>query len=106
MPDNLSDCSALCKAFRCDKHPSAFKTAMKNGRKKVQCTWVEDECEGSFCKFGLCTEHRMTSDGRCRRGIMRSERDSDEIPRDVFELKKEQIIPEKFAKKFRSRGSL
>lgn len=37
---------------------------------------------------------------------MRSERDSDEIPRDVFELEKEQIIPEKFAKKFRSRGSL
>lgn len=106
MQDNLPDCSALCKAFRCDRHPSAVKIATKNGRKTVQCTWAEDECEGSYCKFGLCAEHKMTAEGRCRMVVKRPESDIDEIPQEVFEPEQEQVIPEKFAKKLRGRGSL
>ena len=105
MQEGLPECSPLCKAFRCDKHPSAFKIAPKGGRKVIDCIWAEDKCEGSYCKFGVCTEHKMTADGRCRRVAKRVDGNNDEIPREVFEPEREQVIPEKFAKKLRARGS-
>lgn len=103
MQDSLPECSALCRAFRCDKHPNAYKIATKNGRKKVQCTWAEDDCEGSYCKFGLCTENKMTAEGRCRRVVKSSESSIDEIPQEVFEPEQEQVIPARFAKKLRGK---
>jgi hypothetical protein len=105
MQDSLPECSPLCKAFRCDKRPSAFKVSLKNGRRTVECTYAEDECEASYCKFGVCAEHKMTGEGRCRSVAKRPEIDTDEIPQEVFEPEQEQVIPEKFAKKLRGMGS-
>jgi len=33
----------------------------------VWCTWVDDDCDGPWCKFGVCAEHKMTSSGKCSR---------------------------------------
>lgn len=106
MQDGLPECSPLCKGLRCDKHPSAYKMLTGGGRRSVQCTWAEDECEGPYCKFGLCMERKMTSDGRCGRVIRHEEEGSDEAPHDLFDPEHDVPIPERFAKKLRRKGSL
>ncbi len=44
-----------------------MEISQKGGRKVVWCTWVDDECDGPWCKFGVCAEHKMTSSGKCER---------------------------------------
>jgi len=63
----LPDCAPHCNSFRCDRDPPAMKISQKGGRKAVWCTWVNDECEGPWCKFGVCAEHKMTNNGKCSR---------------------------------------
>lgn len=63
---SLSECTALCKKFRCDRKPSSLKIKRQNENKQIWCTWVDDECDGPWCKFGVCMDHRMTSDGKCK----------------------------------------
>ena len=63
----LPDCTQYCESFRCGRDPPAMKMSQKGGRKVVWCTWVDDECDGPWCKFGACAEHEMTNNGKCSR---------------------------------------
>jgi len=63
----LPDCEPYCESFRCGRDPPAMKISQKGGRKVVWCTWVDDECDGPWCKFGACAESKMTSNGKCSR---------------------------------------
>ena len=63
----LPDCTPYCQSFRCGRDPQAMKLSQKAGRKVVWCTWVDDECDGPWCKFGACAENKMTNNGKCSR---------------------------------------
>ncbi len=44
-----------------------MEISKKGGRKVVWCTWVDDDCDGPWCKFGACAERKMISNGKCSR---------------------------------------
>ena len=66
MRNSQPDCTAYCKGFKCEKQPSALKFLRQGGKKTIWCTWVDDECDGPWCNFALCVDHKMTSDGKCK----------------------------------------
>jgi hypothetical protein len=66
MATDYVECTPLCKSFRCDKQPPAMKIRRRGDKKEIWCTWIDEECDGPWCKFGKCLERRMTDDGRCK----------------------------------------
>ncbi len=101
MTENLSDCTPLCKSFRCDRKPSALKIRRRGGRKVIWCTWVDDECDGPWCQFGVCRELKMTADGKCKKTVAPPRPQPVAIPEDDYIDPDE--LPERVAKKLRVR---
>ncbi len=66
MATSYVECKATCKSFKCDKQPPAIKYRKKSDKKEIWCTWIDEECDGPWCKFGKCLQRRMTDDGRCK----------------------------------------
>ena len=66
MATGYVECTALCKSFKCEKQPPAMKIRKKGNTKEIWCTWIDEECDGPWCKFGKCLDRRMTDDGRCK----------------------------------------
>ncbi len=60
------ECTPTCKKFRCDRKPNALQITKQQGKKVLWCTWVEDECDGPYCKFGICLDRRMTDRLMCK----------------------------------------
>ena len=92
MATGYVECTAFCKSFKCDKQPPAMKIRKKGNKKEIWCTWIDEECDGPWCKFGKCVERRMTDDGRCRPSQKRVQAATtstrtpdypDAIPRDI-----------------------
>jgi hypothetical protein len=73
MATGYEECTALCKSFKCDKQPPAMKIKQRGGKKEIWCTWIDEECDGPWCKFGKCLERRMTDDGRCKPSTKKAE---------------------------------
>ncbi len=44
-----------------------MEISQKGSSEMVWCTWVNDDCDGPWCKFGVCAEGKMTSSGKCSR---------------------------------------
>ncbi len=103
MSLSLSECTELCKKFKCDRKPSELKIRRKGENKTVWCTWVDDECDGSWCKYGICIDRRMTSDGKCK-GLKESPEPSIGLkPIEEFTTDMEDDIPDKFHKEISGR---
>ena len=92
MATGYVECKATCKSFKCDKQPPAIKYRQKGNKKEIWCTWIDEECDGPWCKFGKCVERRMTDDGRCKPAIKHIETTTplpksmdypDSIPKDI-----------------------
>ncbi|MFW9799062.1 MAG: hypothetical protein ACFFD9_01365 [Candidatus Thorarchaeota archaeon] len=66
MSRTLTECTPQCKMFKCSRQPSAFKIRRKGSKKMVWCAEVDDECDGPWCKFGICTKRKMTEAGKCK----------------------------------------
>ncbi|MHA1770790.1 MAG: hypothetical protein ACTSYL_09995 [Candidatus Thorarchaeota archaeon] len=101
MTSKLSDCTPLCKSFRCDRRPSALKIIRKGGKKVIWCTWVDDECDGPWCQFGVCKELKMTADGKCKKSVPTPK---PRVPVDDDDFVDPDEIPEKIAKRIRIKG--
>ena len=100
----LPDCTLYCESFRCGRDPPAMKKSQKGGRKVVWCTWVDDECDGPWCKFGACAEHEMTNKGKCSR--MKKEAAKVEPGRYEKPVDPERVLDEKSYKMFKkTRGA-
>jgi hypothetical protein len=100
----LPDCTPDCDSFRCDRDPPAMKTTQKGGSKAVWCTWVNDECDGPWCKFGVCAENKMTSNGKCER--VRKEATKAEPGHYEQPMDPESVLDEKSYKMFKkTRGT-
>jgi len=100
---SLSECTAQCKKFRCDRKPSEMKLRGKGESKAVWCTWVDDECDGPWCMYGICMDRRMTSDGKCK-GFKESKEtlvDPEQI--EDFGSEMTDNIPDKFQKDIHGR---
>lgn len=100
MTSELSDCTPLCKSFRCDKRPSALRIRRRGGRKVIWCTEFDDECDGPWCQYGVCRELKMTADGKCKKTA------APPRPQPVVPILKDDFIdpddiPERLAKKLR-----
>jgi len=100
MSSGLSDCTPLCKSFRCDKRPSALKIRRRGGKKVIWCTWVDDECDGPWCQYGVCIELKMTEDGKCKKTAAKPKPRVVVPPEDFVDPDE---IPERLAKKLRVR---
>jgi len=92
MATGYVECTALCKSFKCEKQPPAVKIRKKGNNKDIWCTWIDEECDGPWCKFGKCLDRRMTDDGRCKPSTKMIESTApppqaaeypDTIPRDI-----------------------
>jgi len=66
MSASLKECTALCKKFKCDRKPPALKIKRQGSKKAIWCNWIDDECDGPWCKFGVCTVRKMTESGKCK----------------------------------------
>ncbi len=71
MSASLQECTPLCKKFRCDCKPSTMKIIRKKEAKAIWCTEVDDECDGPWCKFGICAQRKMTDSGMCKETVSR-----------------------------------
>ena len=102
MITTLPECTALCKRFRCDRQPSALRIQRKGDQKITWCTWINEECDGPWCKFGFCLDHRMTDDGYCKPSPKKARRFEKEeiIDNTVYEEERSRGIPKKYTKKF------
>ena len=100
---SLSECTAQCKKFGCDRKPSEMKLRGKGESKAVWCTWVDDECDGPWCMYGICMDRRMTSDGKCK-GFKKS-KETLVSPEQIEDFGSEMTdnIPDKFQKDIRGR---
>ncbi len=96
------DCSQFCKNFRCEMKPSAMRFLTRNGRKTIWCTMVDDLCDGHWCQYSACSEHRMTDDGTCRQPARQSS-DAESVYDEKFV--DPASIPPKYAKKMRSKAN-
>lgn len=93
MATGYVECTALCKNFKCEKLPPAMKIRKKGNKNEIWCTWIDEECDGPWCKFSKCLERRMTDGGKCKPSLKMAEpaaplaaRDiefPDAIPRDI-----------------------
>jgi len=66
MATGYVECKADCKSFKCEKQPPVMKIRKKGNSKDIWCTWIDEECDGPWCKFGKCLDRRMTDDGKCK----------------------------------------
>lgn len=66
MSTALQECTPFCNKFRCDRKPSAYQVTRKGKQKVIWCSWVDDMCDGPWCKFGICTARKMTESGKCK----------------------------------------
>ena len=80
-----------------------MKISQKGGSKVVCCTWVNDECDGPWCKFGACAEHKMTSKGKCSR--MKKEAAKAEPRHYEKPVDDEMVLDEKSYKMFKKTRS-
>jgi len=99
MATGYVECKATCKSFKCDKQPPAIKFRKKRDQKEIWCTWIDEECDGPWCKFGKCMEKRMTDDGRCKPTTKHLDT-STSIPKS---MDYPDAIPKHIAKKLRRR---
>jgi hypothetical protein len=99
---SLQECTPLCKKFRCDRKPAALKIVRKSGKKTIWCTEIDDVCDGPWCKFGICTQRKMTDSGMCKDTPSRSEPE----PKYVTHLADQDYdmdegVPKKYARELR-----
>ncbi len=99
MQAQMKECTPMCKKFRCDKKPLALKIQQQRGKKVLWCTWVEDECDGPYCKFGICLDRRMTDDYRCK-PVTGSQRTQDDFIDDFVDP---SYIPKEYEKKIKKK---
>lgn len=66
MSKGLTFCTPTCMEFKCSRQPSALKIRRTESRKTVMCTEIDDECDGAWCKFGVCAIRKMTDAGKCK----------------------------------------
>ncbi|MHA2353606.1 MAG: hypothetical protein ACXADC_00365 [Candidatus Thorarchaeota archaeon] len=102
MALSLSECTAQCKKFRCDRKPSELKISGKGESKTVWCTWVNDECDGPWCMYGICMDRRMTSDGRCK-GFKKASAPIRSPDIEDFSSEEDEQIPDRFQKEISGR---
>jgi hypothetical protein len=80
-----------------------MKLRGKGENKTVWCTWVDDECDGPWCMYGICMDRRMTSDGKCK-GFKKPTtplKGPDQI--EDFSSVEDETIPDKFQKEISGR---
>ncbi|TFG33236.1 hypothetical protein EU528_00820 [Candidatus Thorarchaeota archaeon] len=95
MATGYVECTPLCKSFKCDKQPPAMKIRQRAGKKEIWCTWIDEECDGPWCKFGKCLDRRMSDDGRCK-PVTKKIETAAPLPRDIDYP---DAIPKDIAKK-------
>ena len=66
MSKGLTVCTPTCREFKCSRQPSALKIRHTQSKKTVMCTEIDDECDGAWCKFGVCAIRKMTDAGKCK----------------------------------------
>ena len=66
MFKGLTVCTPTCREFKCSRQPSMLKIRSAQSKKMVWCTEIDDECDGAWCKFGVCAQRKMTDAGRCK----------------------------------------
>jgi len=96
MATGYVECTAFCKSFKCEKQPPAMKIRKKGNKKEIWCTWIDEECDGPWCKFSKCLERRMTDDGRCKPATKKVE----STPQVTRDLDYHDVMPKDVAKKF------
>jgi hypothetical protein len=100
MATGYVECTAFCKSFKCDKQPPVMKIRKKGNKKEIWCTWIDEECDGPWCKFGKCLDRRMTDDGRCKPSLKQAEPATPLADRDI---EFPDTIPRDIAKKLEQR---
>ncbi len=61
-------CNPTCKfgCFQCTQNNLGEKFRNKKGWWVYDCKYVEDAwCEGSTCKYAICSKRKMKTDGTC-----------------------------------------
>ncbi|MGY5853209.1 MAG: hypothetical protein RTU92_06550 [Candidatus Thorarchaeota archaeon] len=101
MQSQLQECTPTCKKFRCDRNPSALTIRKSGGRKTIWCNWVDDECDGPYCKFGICLDRKMSDNMKCRQTQQAQTERRDERMDDFVDP---GYIPEKYSKKLRGKS--
>ncbi|NHI82980.1 MAG: hypothetical protein EAX81_01565 [Candidatus Thorarchaeota archaeon] len=66
MSTAIRECISSCDKFRCYQNHSAYLVKRKGNRKLVWCSWIDDACDGPWCKFGLCTARKIDENSKCK----------------------------------------
>ncbi|RLI57459.1 MAG: hypothetical protein DRO87_05765 [Candidatus Thorarchaeota archaeon] len=103
MKSSPKECTALCRSFRCDRHPDSLEIRGNGSKRQAWCTWIDEECDGAWCVFSKCQERRLLDNGYCR-----------PVKKDTPALKNSAVepivddfpdaIPKEYAKKLRGKG--
>ena len=66
MSKGLTECTPTCREFKCSRQPSALRIRRTDSKKTIMCAETDDECDGAWCKFGVCAIRKMTDAGKCK----------------------------------------
>ncbi len=69
-------------------------------KKTVWCTWAQEACIGSACKFGFCVKRAMLPDGKCR-FKMKSKQKTFDLEKEVLKERENLMIPSDERRKWR-----
>ena len=100
MQSQLQECTSTCKKFRCDRNPSALTIRKSRDKKTIWCNWVDDECDGPYCKFSICLDRKMSDAMKCRQP---SQAQTDRRDDRMDDFVDPDYIPEKYSKKLRGK---
>ncbi|MHA1862515.1 MAG: hypothetical protein ACTSWA_02010 [Candidatus Thorarchaeota archaeon] len=100
MATGYVECTAFCNSFKCEKQPSVMKIRKKGNTKESWCTWIDEECDGPWCKFSKCLDRRMTDDGKCKPAIKKAE----SYPQMAQDIEYPETMPKDIAKKLGRRS--
>ncbi len=101
MSTSLVECTPRCESFRCTQGKGTLKFRTHGGKKTAWCTAFDDECDGAWCQYSKCAIKKMVDGGKCKgRGEKQiiAESPIKDVPIDD-----PSVIPEKYAKKLRSK---
>ena len=99
---SMVECTALCESFQCDRKPPALEIRGKGDKRRVWCTWIDEECDGPWCTYSKCKSRRMTDSGMCKPDPKLQYASAKAAAKDLAHTLPD-AMPDEYAKKFRTR---
>ena len=76
-------CTPRCKYFRCGKK------ALRFGRGRPWCTWINEPCDPANCNYAMCVRRQLVEGGIC--GLTIKRRTKEDVGPEEFPMEEIRV---------------